>query len=303
MKPGNTQGMRLRLWTIAAVTAPLAHFTGIGYMACILAAGAILPLNCLAGNGFRNLGRTLSLLEWIWLMLVLAHLMPLAGDCWGTRGAEIAVPLALLILAIAAGEGEKPFRIGAVLFWGSGLMLAGILLIAVRDVKLRWLEPAAGVWSGELIVTLLVPSLMGLLQEKKNRDAAVLITEAVLTAGFAAFTQGVLNIKIAEGIRSPFYEGIRSIGTVSAEPIAAVVITVTWFCFCSLLVRSGIELLKKCGIKGLLAKIATLATVAGLMLTGFRLPGSFLMAGSLILWVLIPITLSKNKSKKVEKSA
>lgn len=289
---------RLRLWLFAAIIAPLAHFTGAGYMAVALAAGAILPLGLLAGGGFQQMGKSLSLLEWLWMMAVLAHLLPWAGDYWPSNASSLAVSLTLLGLAAVAGGPERSARICCCLFWVSGLMFAGILLASVKEVEFQWLTPEPGEWSGELIVTLLLPALCALFDRRESGDVSASVVVGVLAVGLGAVLQGTLSAAVALKESAPFFELGRSIGSIGFEPVVAVTMTLGWYCLCSLLFQTSVGFAKKRGIAEGKARIVTLLVTGALLLAGLEINGRALTGISLVLWVLVPMLHPKNKIEK-----
>ena len=62
---------RQMVCTLLAVTAPLAHCAGVGYVAVLLAAGAMLPLTVVSRDGLKRISKPEALVELVWLGLVL----------------------------------------------------------------------------------------------------------------------------------------------------------------------------------------------------------------------------------------
>lgn len=291
---------QLWLWLYLAVSAPLAHFGGGGYMAAALAAGAMLPLSLLFGDGFNRMGRIISILEWAWLALTLAYLLPASGEYWPGTGSDKAVPLVLLALAAVSGGKVKSARAGSALFWLAAIMLVGIGLAAAGQTETAWMTPEPGEWNAGLIVTLLMPGLTAALLPEAKGKANAAVWVGVLAIGIAALLQGTLSIGVGLGAAAPMYELGRGLGG-GFEILASVAVTLGWYGMCSLLFAASEQFLRQCGMRGKPARILTLAVVTVLILFGVKISGKILTGGSLVMWILLPMLYSKNKSKKDEK--
>lgn len=286
-------GKRLRLWLWTAVTAGLGHYAGSGYMASALAAGAMLPLTLLTGEGLRRSGKAAALVQWLWAAAVLAHLLPAAGDYWPSEGSALAVPLVLLGLAALSGTEERTARICSTLFWPAALMLLGILAAAIGKIRVEWLAPRPESWSAELIVILLLPGLAATFGELPGKGISTVTILATVAAGLGAVLQGNLSPAVATSHKAPFYELGRSISGVGFEPLAAVAMTFGWYCLTCLLFRSAVSFLEKWGISPGYGKLITLGTCGTLLKMGLRINGRALVGLSLVLWILAPMLRKK----------
>lgn len=272
-------------------------------MAVALAAGAILPLSLLFGDGFTRMGRVSSFLEWIWITAVLTHLLPGSGAYWPGTGSKQAVPLVLLAMAALSGEKERSGRICCALFWMAAAMLAAISLAAVGKVETQWLAPEPGEWNAGLIITLLLPALTGALLPETKGKTGVTIAVGALAIGFAALLQGTLSTPVARSLTGPVYELGRSIGNGGFEILVSVAMTLGWYTLCAMLLQVAAVFAGQWGLKEGGARILASASSAVMLLFGLRIDGRILTGTSLVMWILMPMLFQKNKSKKGEKSA
>ena len=100
------------LWLLAAMSAPLAHFSGSGWLMTALAASAVLPLTLLP-KAWEGMTKPLLLLQLLWLGAVAGALLSGSPAYWPSDN-DLAVPLTILVLAALTGAPAAP-RIGALL--------------------------------------------------------------------------------------------------------------------------------------------------------------------------------------------
>ena len=291
---------QLRLWTLLAETAALSHYGGGGYMAAALAAGALLPLNLLFGDGFHRMGKAASFLEWGWAVAVLAHLLSGAGAYWPGNGSALAVPLVLLALAAMAGGKEKAARAGSTLFWLAGVMLLGVALAAVSQIQVEWLVPVPGEWTAGLIVSLLLPSLASALLPGCGKAKTVLWTGVIAVAA-AAILQGTLCASVAMGEDAPLFELGRGLGNGGYEILVSTAATLGWYALTSLLFEASAVFAEQWGMEKQSGRSLSFGAAAIGLVLGMKLDGRILTGGCLLMWILIPMLHPKNKMKKDEK--
>ena len=284
--------------TILAVSAPLAHYAGVGYMAVLLAAGAMLPLTVLAGDGLKRITKPEALLELVWTGVVLGTLIKVSGVNWPGSRSNIVVPLVILGLALASGNRERSIRSCATLFWV--ILIPGILVLGnlIGQVEPKWLTPEPGNWTAGLIVTLLYPALNGTVNGTGVKTA--LIT-TVFAAGTALLIQGGLGIGPAGTMDSPMYELGRCIGDGGFEIIISVLLTLGWYGFASMGMRAAEYFGERNGLTEAKSRTGVFAIAALIVISGIEIGEWVLVSGCLILWILIPLLHPKNKSKKHEK--
>ena len=294
MSPNNRQ----MLCTCLAVLAPLAHFTGAGYMAVLLAAGAMLPLTILAGDGLSRMSKAECALEMIWLGLVMGSMLSASGANWPGEKSEFVVPLVILVMAAWTGGYEKSERASAALFWLAAVPLAVLTAVLIGRAELNWLTPEAGTWSGNLIAALLLPALNGVRKETGGKTA---VTVGLIAVLLAAIIQGGLGKNAAQVQASPLYETGRCAGKGGIEILISVILTLSWYGFASFVMRTTECFGEKLGIGGMESRIGV-AVIAGIMIfTECAVREWALISGCVILWILLPMLHPKNKMKKDEK--
>ena len=289
---------RQMVCTLLAVTAPLAHCAGVGYVAVLLAAGAMLPLTVVSRDGLKRISKPEALVELVWLGLVLGMLMKNSGANWPGSRSELVVPLTILLLAAISGESERSARCCATVFWIG--VIPGILVTAalVGRMELTWLTPERKNWTGSLIAVLLYPSING--TEKGNRLKTAALT-AITAVGLALIIQGGLGIGPARGFQSPLYELGRCVGNGGFEIVISVVLTLSWYGFAAMGMRTAESFGRKLALSTGKSRISILAVAAMVIISGENLKEWIVISGCLILWILIPLLHQKNKSKKDEK--
>ena len=287
------------------MSAPLSHYGNAGWLAVLLAAGAMLPLTMLFPEGWRNMGRVVSLIQAVWISVVLAELIRTSGACWPGGKGEWVVPLTLLAASGLAGTGEKAARICATLFWLLAALYLPILFGAAAQLEPEWLEASAQEWNAELLVTLLLPGLSGSWLSNQKGKLSVVVGLGVFAVVVAALIQAVLSVKVGMQVRDPLYEVGRTLrmgGISRFEPLVSVAKTLGWYGLCSYLIRSGTSLAGKCAIPEKWAGWGIVAVSAGVILFTSGVDGRVLIGGCVALWILAPMVCEK-RSQKTRKSA
>ena len=122
-------------WLLAALSAPLAHFSGCGWLSASLAAAVILPLT-LVPKCWEGMSRPLAQIQILWLGLLPGLLLKNSAYYWPSDN-ELVVPLSLLALAAITPKSSAP-RIGAVLAMPTGMAVTpapdGVFAMAVSGM-------------------------------------------------------------------------------------------------------------------------------------------------------------------------
>ncbi len=281
--------------TALAMLAPLAHYAGIGYMAVLLAAGAMIPLTILAGDGLKYITKKEAVLEFLWIGIILGTVMPEAGRNWPGSKSEIAVPVTLLALAVISGRREKSQRVCTALYWIALVPVIMIGAVVMGQLEMAWLKPEPREWSLGLIVVLLYPALQGINSRVKGKTG---IAIALIALALAVAIQGGLGIKTEDGT---MYELGRCIGNGGFEIIISAILTLSWYGFAVVGMESAASFGEKLGISAIHSRIGVGILSGILIITGAKLEGWIAIAGCLVLWILLPIIPRKIKSKKDEK--
>ena len=272
--------------TLLAVAAPLAHFAGAGYMAVFLAAGAMLPLTMLAGDGLKRITKPEAALELLWIGLVLGSVMGTAGGNWPGNQSEIVVPLAVLALAWISGKGEKSMRSCSALFWIAAVPVVPVMAALAGTVELDLLGPEPANWTGGLIAALLFPALNG---TEKGVSVGTAAASGITAVIIAAIVQGGLGITTAKNAASPLYELGRCVGNGGFEIIVSVVLTLGWYGFASMGMRAAEAFGKILGLSEAQSRTAAGLTAGLIMVSNRIINDRILISGCLILWVLVPL--------------
>lgn len=278
------------LWLLAALAAPLAHFSGSGWLVSALVALAVLPL-ALIPKDWKGPGKPLALVQMIWLGLVAGTLLPHSGAYWPSDN-DLVVPLTILTLAAITNENAAP-RVGAVLAFCMALLAVPAAVSGAAKLDAAWLRPKKAPLPWALIAVLLLPNLPAPGEAGKRKGV---ICAGVLTVALAVLVEGVISSEVASSVEAPFYQTARTLGYM--EPVIAAGVTLGWYAFALSVLQSARILAKESAIAAVWPCVLVLGTSLGCMLFKWQLPYPTMALFGAFFWVLIPF---RTKIKKFEK--
>lgn len=283
----DSKNRQTAIWIAAAVSAPLAHFSGSGWLTAAAAWVLTLPLVLLPGNGWRELGRTASWLEFVWLAVVAGVLIRSSGAYWPSTGSWV-IPLTLLTLAACTRLAAAP-RAGAVVALMLAVLYFPVAVTGAAKLEWEWLKPRFDMPQAELLVALLMPALAGVWSARGDE------WRSGLTAlGFGLLTQGLVFVRV----ESPFYQVARTLPRL--ESVITVAMTLGWYAMAQFLLGTAAKLAENAGMEEWKASlIAALLAAASIMLD----PGFLLLPITLTMWVLMPFLHRKRNVEKSENNA
>ena len=281
------------LWLLAAASAPLAHYSGCGWLTALVTAAVILPLTMLP-KSWEGMPRTLALVQILWLGAVAGLLLQNSAAYWPSDN-RLVVPLTLLPLAAVTRNQSAP-RLGPVLAYCIALLALPVAVSGAVRLEPQWLKETSEGWPGFLAPVLLLPSLPGAGEGHRGQQGIFL----GLTAGAVSFlVQGILSPAVAGSVPDPFYQTVRTLGYL--EPVAAVGMTLGWYALTIYLLNSASQIAENAEISRKLTPVLTTGTALGVLLSKWQ-PGVLIcMVLSTFLWVLAPFVTKIKKSKKDEK--
>lgn len=279
-----------RYWLLAALFAPLAHFSGSGWLTAVLTAAAVLPLT-LVPKSWEGIGKPLAVIQLLWLGAVAGALLTESAAYWPSDN-TLAVPLTILALAAWTSAAAAP-RTGAVAAFCIFLLVIPALPSAAARVEPGWLKPSIGPWSWGLTLALLLPNLP---TGEKGRGRGVWYTGAMALL-LSAIVQGTISPGVAASVPNPFYQTARTLGHL--EPVLAAAVTLGWYALAIYILQSARDIAKECKIGRIWAGVLVLCTAVVSVFLKWQLHAPFWSVLSAFLWVLTPF-LTKNK--KVENS-
>ena len=279
-----------RYWLLAALFAPLAHYSGSGWLTAALTAAAVLPL-ALIPKRWENMGKPLAVIQLLWLGAVAGALLTESGAYWPADN-TLAVPLTILALAAWTSTAAAP-RTGAVAAFCVALLMIPALPSAAERIEPQWLQPSIGPWSWGLTLALLLPNLPA--GEEGRRRGTVYAGAMALI--LAAVVQGTISPQAAASVPDPFFQTARTLGHM--EPVLAAAVTLGWYALTVYLLQSARDIAKECKIGHIWSGVLVLCTASAAVLLKWQLHAPFWSVLSAFLWVLTPC-LTKNK--KVGKS-
>lgn len=282
------QSKQSNLWLLAALAAPIAHFSGCGWPTVLITTAIVLPLARIKKDW--SFPKPIAMIQLLWLGIVAGSLLPGSATCWPSDN-SLAVPLTLLTLAALTRSAHAP-RIGAVLAFAMGLLALPIALSGASHLKPQWLTPTHLTWQPALVLVFLLTSLP---VADKGKG---LWSVGVLVVAIAGLEQGALSPYVAASLSDPEYQTARTLGYL--EPVASAALTMGWYAMASWFFASAADIAQKSGISQRLSYVLLWGTAAGLVALRWQLSASFLMGLSTFLWCFTPFF---QKMKKVKNSA
>ena len=280
------QSKQSQVWLLAALAAPIAHFSGCGWLTVLITAALVLPLARI--NKDWIFPKPIALFQILWLGIVAGSLLHGTAECWPSDN-SLAVPLTLLTLAALTGAAKAP-RIGAVLAFAMGLLALPVALSGAAHLKPEWLAPTPFAWNPMLVLVLLLTSL-----PVAGKGKGIWYT-GVLALAIAVLEQGVLSPYVAASLPDPEYQTARALGYL--EPVASAALTMGWFAVASLLFASAADIAKKSGISQRLSYVLVWCTGLPLLIFKWQLPAPCLMGLSAFLWCFCTVFSKFEKSEK-----
>lgn len=277
------------VWLLAALFAPLAHFSGSGWLTAALTA-AILPLT-LVPKSWEGMGKPLAVIQLLWLGAVAGALLTESAAYWPSDN-TLAVPLTILALAAWTSAAAAP-RTGAVAAFCIFLLVIPALPSTAARIEPGWLKPTIGPWSWGLTLALLLPNLPAC---EKGRVRGTWYAGAMALI-LSAIVQGTISPGVAASVPNAFYQTARALGHL--EPVLAAAVTLGWYALAIYILQSARDIAKECKIGRIWAGVLVLCTAAVGILLKWQLYAPFWAVLSAFFWVLTPF-LTKNK--KVENS-
>lgn len=296
---------RLWAWLLAAVSAPLAHYSGGGWLAVALAAGAMLPLSMMFRDGWSRMGPFAALAQFVWLTVVAGYLAQYSAEYWPSDKNVWVVPVTLLALGTLSAGAEKAPRAGSAVAWLVMLTALPILLAALSQIRVERLTPCRADWQAGLLVTLLIPALGSVWNRTGEGGFAARAGVGVLAVGLAALTQGVLSCFAAQSVQTPFFEMTKTLNLFGGrwEVLGAAAMTLGWYALCNFLIATASVFGATAGIPKKYCPCLAFLGSAAFVILRVQLNETVLTVFTLILWVLMPMLHEKIPSKKDEKSA
>lgn len=277
------------LWLLAAIAAPIAHFSGSGWLTASLTAAAILPLTLIPRNW--SFPKSVAVLEILWLGTVAGLMLPGSAAYWPSGNTAI-VPMVILFLAAITDPCAAP-RIGAVLALCMALLGIPILVSAASRIEPDWLAPIVKPWSAGQALSLLLAALPAAGQGRQGKRLAGM---AVLSILLSALVQGVTG---SINVDAPFYQTARTLGHM--EPVAAAAMTLGWYAMAAFLLQSAKEISGESGISQKWASVLVLGT-STLLVFFSQQPNAWFVTGiTLFLWVIAPFLTKIKNFEKSEK--
>lgn len=277
------------LWLLAAMSAPLAHFSSSGWLTAALAASAVLPLTLLP-KSWENRTKPLALGQSLWLGAVAGAMLSGSGAYWPSDN-DLAVPLTILVLAALTGAPAAP-RIGALLALCMALLTIPAAVSGAARLEPEWLRPTVGEWPWGLTLALLLPCLPA--AKEGGKHGAVL--GGLLALALSVLVQGIVSARVAASVPDPFYQTARTLGYL--EPILAVGITLGWYALTIYLLQSARTIASEGGMNEIWASVLVLGTAVGTVLLRVQPQTPFWTVFSVFFWVLNPFLTQIKKVGK-----
>lgn len=289
---------QLTAWLIVALSGPLLCVIGQSSWLTTLYASAICGILIwfVFHYGKDKLPPWLSLLEMIWLSVVMGTLARQCDTCWEEASETPIIAATLLLLSMfAAIKGSKQStRIGATLLWLVLPILAIVFFAGITEVRPQWVENRIEEPNGLLVSLFLAPSLLIYFPKRENdRKSLSGLLIALVITGTAWAIEATLGTATARQSNNAFYDfskGVNLFGVAERfEALVACALTAGWFAL-FVLHFSTIYHWGECVFTQhskwcvILSGGISLATLYIL-----HIPQNLLTVGCLIFWVFLPI--------------
>lgn len=279
------------LWLLAALFAPLAHDSGVGWLSALLASAAVLPLSLLPKR-WTGQPKPLAVVQMLWLGAVAGVLISGSAAYWPSDN-DLVVPLTILALAALTNSMAAP-RLGAVLALCIALLSIPAAIFGAAKIEPAWLRPEAEEWPWTLTLVLLLPNLPA-----GGGNPRSPLYAGIAAVFLSALTQGTISSNVAASVPDPFFQTARTLGYL--EPILAAAMTLGWYAMTIYLLESTRILAAESNMMPKWATVLTLGTAVGIIFLRVQLSATYLALLSTFLWVFSPILIKMKKSKKDEK--
>ena len=294
-------GKQESAWLAAAMIVPLAQTaSGCTWPAVLILGGACLLICWALGKYPVENPGWLLVLQRIWNCVVITEVLHWCVYCWPDAKSAYTIPLTLLLLAaLAATDGVRAVRTGCVLLWPVAILLGAVLLSGIPEISLRNISPIWQVPSAHLITAALIPAMSA--GEGRKGNSRLLWGAAIFALLTAVITTGVLTAVVVKGERAPIYELSRSLSLFGVgkrlESLIAAAMTMGYYVAVTYLI---------CG--GRIAEenpkpVWGMAALSGILIcSGLRVDSRLLALGSVLIWVVLPLsTVIKKDFKKGKK--
>lgn len=284
-------------WLLTALAAPLAQTASGCSWAAVLGTGTVCLCLCWAAEGMRRRdpsGKLFSGMQWLWLIFVMGAALKWTAECWqdGQGSAVIGATLLLLAAWTASKGSSVSSRAGNLLRFFLAVLIGGVLLSGLGDIRLTNLRPQWRMNSAHIVTLFLFPAAAawGTGGKSGGKSKLAILLFAVCTA---AVTSGVLSAGYAARQASAFYELSRSaelLGTARRfESLAALGMTLGYYVFLTFLLDLSGAWAER-AVPGKRNLGIWLGAAGGmLMLLTGTLNDRYLAVGSVGVWIILPV--------------
>lgn len=268
------------------ILAPIAHFSGSGWLTTLIVLAALLPLTLLP-KSWSGLPRPVALLQILWLGVLTAQFLPDSALYWPSDN-EFVVPLVILALAALTTPKAAP-RVTKALTLCTSVLVIPLLIAGESKATLSWLRPLWTGWPWGLVTALLLANLPTV---NKKRSLVPIVL------GISILIQGSMTAAESAELPDALYQTARTLGRM--EPIAAAAMTLLWYTMTVAVQQSAVQIAGENELEEKTAYVLHAGTAAILILSRWQLQQHKTAVLSVIFLVLIPFL---RKMKKVKNGA
>ena len=295
LKDNGVTSAQLNIWMITASIGPIVFNSKGNWLDVLVYGGIISLLVCITMRFGRHWsGPVYSLLQSVWIILMLSQFLQYSAGCWPTGERTFpVVPLVLLGLAAATSlKGAKCTAGGiCVLFWFVAFLFGTVLAAGVPDLNVEYTVPSNYGINAPMMLTFLIPAVAGFLPRRKTGKLSFVIVVVVAVA-VTVWVSGVLSPRIAAEVQWPFYEAAKSVQLFNVakrlESLVSVGVTVANYALYSLLLCCVRNIGEKFGL-GREAVVVGGTLSASLMLLGVSIDAAILFIVCAIFWIFLPL--------------
>lgn len=318
MKNREVSAKTLTAWIACAMLGPLALEAGRSAWPAVLLTGVLCSVLCGVIHTFSDgrpwENRIYCGILGLWHIYAAAMVAARSPICWPGKGAGIAVPLVLLLLAAASAwnGAEKASRVSAVLFPLCALAFALVLACGIGNIRWERVRFSTAAPSGMLLFVFLLP--IGATALPRQPGAAIwrcMAGLSVFALLLSVVSSGILSQPVALTQENAFYEVAKSINLFGAiqrfESITAVAVTLSIYAMLSMLLSTLTSLARQISPGSERPVLAGATVLSGsVVIGGFYLDARVLAILALAIWGILPLLAGlmpgRKKEEKDEKS-
>ncbi len=316
MKNREVSSKALAAWVATAMLGPAALVSARSSWICVLVATILCGILCVViynfsgGNVWKN--KVFCCIAVIWCIYAAAIVSAQGSIVWPGRGAQVVVPLVLIVLAALSSchGADRASSVAATICPLCIIIFAVVLACGVGNIQWQRVTASYTAPNGMLLFVLLLPVVATAIPRcAGTKIAAPLFGVAVFALVLSVAAIGTLSLPVALTRDDAFFEFSKSLDLFSTvqrfESITAVAVTLSVYAMVSLLF-SGIYTMAQnvIPVGGKWAVLCAAGISAGIVVAKLWIHTGLLVIVTVLLWGILTIFFQtffrEKKAKKHE---